>query len=57
MGLPEEEVEVFFKKILEKKLCICGEVLDDNKKYNYKREWKALYLKKNPDNRSDKRFI
>jgi len=32
MGLPEEEVRIFFKKILEKKLCICGEELDHNKK-------------------------
>ena len=32
MGLPEEEVRAFFKKILERKLCICGEELDDNKK-------------------------
>ena len=32
LGLPEEEVKVFFKKILEKQICICGESLDDNKR-------------------------
>lgn len=32
MGLPEEEVRVFFNKILSKDMCICGEELDDKKR-------------------------
>jgi len=32
MGLPEEEVRVFFDKILKKDVCICGEHLNDDKK-------------------------
>ncbi len=32
MGLPEEEVRVFFDKILKKDVCICGEDLNDDKK-------------------------
>jgi len=32
MGLPEEEVKIFFDKILKRKNCICGEELTDEKK-------------------------
>ena len=32
MGLPEEEVRIFFDKILKKADCICGEKLTDEKK-------------------------
>ena len=32
MGLPEEEVRIFFDKILKKTDCICGEKLTDDKK-------------------------
>ena len=32
MGLPEEDVRIFFDKILKKADCICGEKLTDEKK-------------------------
>lgn len=32
MGLPEEEVRVFFDKILKKEVCICGEHLTEDKR-------------------------
>ena len=37
MGLPEEEVRIFFDKILKKADCICGEKLTDEKKRNNKK--------------------
>ncbi len=42
LGLPEEEVTIFFDKILKRKNCICGEELNDDKKKVIKNEMKSF---------------
>jgi DNA sulfur modification protein DndD len=42
LGLPEEEVRVFFDKILKREKCICGHDLNDENKEIIKKEMKSF---------------